>query len=52
MIDSFSVYIAPSEGSILFLILFMKAIITASGFIIVLVYQTNNPGDFLRNIEG
>ena len=39
LIDSFSVYIAPSGGEILFLILFMTAIIIASGFIIVLMHQ-------------
>jgi membrane protease YdiL (CAAX protease family) len=48
LIDSFSVYIAPSGGTILFLILFMTAIIVASGFIIVLVYQTTNIGDFSK----
>jgi membrane protease YdiL (CAAX protease family) len=42
LIDSFSVYIAPSGGYILFLILFMIAVIIASGFIIVMVYQTTS----------
>jgi len=46
LIDSFSVYIAPSGSPILFLILFMTAVIVASGFIIVLIYQTTNFGDF------
>ncbi|MFX1477506.1 MAG: CPBP family intramembrane glutamic endopeptidase [Promethearchaeota archaeon] len=49
LIDSFSVYIAPSGDIILFLVLFMTAIIIASGFIIVLVYQTTNIGDFKEN---
>ena len=44
LIDSFSVYIAPSGGYILFLILFMIAVIIASGLIIVMVYQTTNIG--------
>ncbi len=46
LIDSFAVYIAPSGGNILFLILFMMGIIIASGLIILLVYQTTNYGDF------
>jgi len=49
LIDSFSVYIAPSGDIILFFILFMTAIIVASGFIIVLVHQTTNIGDFNEN---
>jgi len=49
LIDSFSVYIAPSGGNILFLILFMTAVIVASGFIIVLVYQTTNIGVFNKD---
>ena len=44
LIDSFSVYIAPSGGYILFLILFIIAVIIASGFIIVMVYQTTSIG--------
>ena len=46
LIDTFSVYIAPSGNVILFLILFMSGIIIASGFIIELVRQTTNIGDF------
>ncbi|MFX1450528.1 MAG: CPBP family intramembrane glutamic endopeptidase [Promethearchaeota archaeon] len=46
LIDSFSVYIAPSGNVILFLILFMTAVIVASGFIIVLVGQITDIRDF------
>ncbi len=49
LIDTFSVYIAPSGDFILFLILFMTAIIVASGFIIVLVYQTTDIGNFNKD---
>ena len=46
LIDTFSVYITTSGGNILFLILFMMGIIIASVFIIILVCQTTNIGDF------
>jgi membrane protease YdiL (CAAX protease family) len=46
LIDTFSVYITTSGNIILFLILFMIGVIIASGFIILLVYQTTNIGNF------
>jgi len=46
LIDTFSVYISTSGDIFLFLTLFMIGIIIASGFIIVLVYQTTNIGEF------
>lgn len=46
LIDTFSVYITPSGGIILFLVLFMTAIIIASVLIIILIYQTTNLGEF------
>ncbi|MEJ2250938.1 MAG: CPBP family intramembrane metalloprotease [Candidatus Lokiarchaeota archaeon] len=49
LIDTFSVYIAPSGNVILFLILFMTGVIIASVFIIVLMYQTTNIGGFSKD---